>query len=271
MMTVMITHTCDPDTVKRIKSLFKGSNDMLAELVLTISEHGITMRMLDASSAALVEWNIPSTVMYHYEYNHSEDEIVICVDAGSAFKATDKASTRIEFAVTNTQEQHGKLEIISERAGVRHVDSLELLTPPEKPVKKPNLPDSNVRLSFKGKVFKKIVKAAKGLGGYMEIKVPNKQHATMGVYSPHGDDYRAELTSMFEGDFEIEYFKERSKCLYALNYMYEYKWFIMDNDRIHFYFTSNKPHTVTCGGDGINVKLILAPRMDKADRKGDEW
>lgn len=253
--------TCDAGVIKRLRSLIDGSEALLTEMELVLSNDGIMLRQLDHNKACMVHWNIPSSALVEYEYNGKDKETVITLGAEELKRAVSTAKKRLEFQL-DIDDSNGRFTVIG-HSDFRHQESLMLLIPKDDRTRKPTLPFT-VGMAIKGETFKSILKSITKVTRHLTLTSAEKNKL---MFEGEGDsgEFKAELyADPDDCTHKLAFWNELAVTMYDVEYLHLFRKFILRGDNVFLQFATKKPiQLLMVDSYGINVQLTLAPKVGR--------
>jgi len=226
---------------------------VMPELQFTINEDGLTVSKLDSSKAAHLKVFIPAT---DFESYNVPVERVVCIDM-EGLTTIVKRIKRIKDELIEVEISDNEM-VIANVGKPRREFTINLLTPSEN--SKDLVIDLPTKVVVDAEEMNEQVKDLIGIAAYAIIEVVD------GILTVNGEGDKGKVsvqTSLTELEMVKSHEGPNAKSMYAMGYFEEAFKFLKQFDTIEISFTDNKPITLTTKlGEG-EIKILIAPRVER--------
>ena len=242
------------DDAKTWQALISAISALVDEANFEISPQGITLRAMDPSRIAMVDFELPKSAFSHYE---CDEEGQIGVNLDEMEKIVKRAGAGNSLALGLDREQN-QLQITLE-GRTRRSFKISLIDlgadrPPSLNV------DFDVTIKITADTLKEIIQDADIISDFIAIDAAPEALTV----SARGDTGNLEVAIKKDEEPLLEYkVKNPSKSLYALEYLNDMMKAVAASDTVQMEFGKGTPiklvFTVSSGG---HITYFLAPRVE---------
>ena len=242
------------DDAKTWQSLISAISALVDEANFEISPKGMTLRAMDPSRIAMVDFELPKSAFSAYECDE-EGHIGINLDEMDKIVKRAGAGNSLELALDRDQNQlRITLQGRTKRSFKISLIDLGADRPPTLNV------DFGINIKITADTLKEIIQDATIISDFIAIDAkPDKV-----TISARGDTGNLEVTIGKSEEALLEYtVKEAAKSLYALEYLNDMMKAVAASDTVQIEFGKGTPiKLVFAVSSGGHITYFLAPRVE---------
>lgn len=232
-----------------IVKVFKGLNTLVNEALFNFGNDGLIVRAIDPANVSMVEVEAPPTAFDVYSVN---EEVKIGLDVNRIvdFLKIAKKKDSIEMEYDKERNQF--------KIKVGNIEYQIATIPPEN-MKEPKTPD----LQLTAKVVIDAGEFKSAIQCISKIKAEAVVFRTdeTGLYIEANTDTDRIAFNVSELQM-IEFNKATAKSMYSMEYLKDLTKIAEKGDTVAIEFGNDLPLSLTYNVDGINIRYLLAPRIE---------
>jgi proliferating cell nuclear antigen len=242
------------DDAKTWQALISAISALVDEANFEISPKGMTLRAMDPSRIAMVDFELPKSAFSAYECDEEShigvnldemDKIVKRAGAGNSLElALDREKNQLQITLQGRTKRSFKISLID--LGADRPPTLNV--------------DFDINIKITADTLKEIIQDANIISDFIAIDA-KPDNVTI---SARGDTGNLEVTIQKSEEALLEYtVKEPAKSLYALEYLNDMMKAVAASDTVQLEFGKGTPikllFAVSSGG---HITYFLAPRVE---------
>jgi proliferating cell nuclear antigen len=243
------------DDAKTWQTLISALSAMVDEANFELSSKGITLRAMDPSRIAMVDFELPKSAFSHFECDE-EGKIGINLDEMEKIVRRAGAGNSLELGVDNEKNQIKiTLEGRTRRSFSMAMIDLSVERPPTLTI------EFDVSIKITADTLKEIIQDADVISDFIALDASDEAL----TFSARGDTGDLQVRIGKDQEALLEYkVKKPAKSLYALEYMNDMMKAVAASDTVQMEFGKGTPakllFSVSGGG---HITYYLAPRVEE--------
>ena len=242
------------DDAKTWQALISAISALVDEANFEISPKGMTLRAMDPSRIAMVDFELPKSAFSAYECDEEGhlgvnldemDKIVKRAGAGNSLElALDREKNQLQITLQGRTKRSFKISLID--LGADRPPTLNV--------------DFGINIKITADTLKEIIQDANIISDFIQIDA-QPDNVTI---SARGDTGNLEVTIGKSEEALLEYtVKEPAKSLYALEYLNDMMKAVAASDTVQLEFGKGTPiKLVFAVSSGGHITYFLAPRVE---------
>ena len=242
------------DDAKTWQALISAISALVDEANFEISPKGMTLRAMDPSRIAMVDFELPKSAFSAYECDEEGhlgvnldemDKIVKRAGAGNSLElALDREKNQLQITLQGRTKRSFKISLID--LGADRPPTLNV--------------DFGINIKITADTLKEIIQDANIISDFIQIDAQPDNV----IISARGDTGNLEVTIGKSEEALLEYtVKESAKSLYALEYLNDMMKAVAASDTVQLEFGKGTPiKLVFAVSSGGHITYFLAPRVE---------
>ena len=242
------------DDAKTWQALISAISALVDEANFEISPKGMTLRAMDPSRIAMVDFELPKSAFSAYECDEEGhlgvnldemDKIVKRAGAGNSLElALDREKNQLQITLQGRTKRSFKISLID--LGADRPPTLNV--------------DFGINIKITADTLKEIIQDANIISDFIQIDAQPDNV----IISARGDTGNLEVTIGKSEEALLEYtVKEPAKSLYALEYLNDMMKAVAASDTVQLEFGKGTPiKLVFAVSSGGHITYFLAPRVE---------
>lgn len=242
------------DDAKTWQTLISAISALVDEANFEISPKGMTLRAMDPSRIAMVDFELPKSAFSAYECDEEGrigvnldemDKIVKRAGAGNSLElALDREKNQLQITLQGRTKRSFKISLID--LGADRPPTLNV--------------DFDINIKITADTLKEIIQDANIISDFIAIDAKPENL----IISARGDTGNLEVTIEKSEEALLEYtVKEPAKSLYALEYLNDMMKAVAASDTVQLEFGKGTPiKLVFAVSSGGHITYFLAPRVE---------
>ncbi len=241
--------TIEAKKLKHAISVLRRIND---EAIFNIAPDGLTCRLVDNANSQITEIAVPGDA---FDYHSIDEPHKVGVNLNKVASILTRTTTKDMIAISADSTESWQFE-----RGI-HQHTLPL-RPIEELRKTPEIPElpHTATITMSGKEFKEIIAEAGAAGEALRVTVRSSEGVVFDAEKLMDDvPYRGKLDA---GRLKIRADVFDVQAVYSIDYLQDIATDMRVADEIILKFATDMPCEIAYARDGVEVRHILAPRIE---------